>query len=94
MDVHFGLRYKALNSAIAVAPITAYVWQYLLIKGEKNTGSFSVDICGVLIIANIMRVAFWFTTGYAINLLIQSLLLLIVQFLLLDLCVSYGFEGQ
>lgn len=82
------------NSVVAVAPIIAYYSQYSLIKETKSVGSFSIDVCGILIIANIMRIYFWLTSGFAINLLIQSFLVIGMQFLLLDICIQVGYKSK
>lgn len=42
--------------------------------------------------ANIMRIFFWFSSGYAFNLFIQSFLVIGIQFMLLDACVKIGYK--
>lgn len=70
----------------------SYYSQYSLMKETKSVGSFSIDICAILIVANILRVFFWFTTGFADNLLIQSFLVLAIQYLILDICIKLGYK--
>ena len=53
-------------------PIAGLYSQYALIKQRKHVGSFSIDTCGILIFANVLKTMFWFSKGFAINLLIQS----------------------
>lgn len=79
---------------ITVAPLIAYYSQYSLIRETNSTGSFSIDMCGILIIANIMKIFFWFITGFATNLLFQSFLVIGMQFLLIDICIKVGFRKK
>jgi hypothetical protein len=74
----------ALDIAVTIGPIIGYISQLRLIKQTKSLGSFSIDVCAILLISNILRLYFWFTTGYAFNLFIQSILVIIVQLMLLQ----------
>ena len=51
----------------------------MLIRKEKSMGSFSIYVCAILLISNILRVFFWLTAGFAKSLLLQSLLLIAVM---------------
>jgi uncharacterized protein with PQ loop repeat len=64
---------------IAVAPVMGYLSQLHLIRSTKSTGSFSIDICAILMISGILRIYFWLEVGYQINLLFQAMLIIIVQ---------------
>lgn len=37
-----------------------YFSQINLIKREKSVGNFSLDVCAILLFANILRICFWF----------------------------------
>ena len=74
---------------MAVGPVAAYIPQYQIIKEQKSTGSFSIYICAILLIANILRVFFWLTVGFAVNLLFQSIFMIIMQVPLSLLSSSY-----
>ena len=39
-----------------------------------------------------MRIYFWFSSGYAINLFIQSFVVIGMQFVLLDICIKVGYK--
>lgn len=45
---------------VAIAPITGYVSQLKLIKEQKSLGTFSIDVCAILMISAILRIFFWF----------------------------------
>lgn len=79
---------------ITVMPLLSYYSQYSLMKETKSVGSFSIDICAILIVANILRVCFWFSTGFADNLLIQSFLVIGIQFLMIDTCIKLGYKKE
>lgn len=79
---------------ITVAPLIGYYSQYSLMLENKTVGTFSIDICLILITANVLRIFFWFASGFANNLLLQSFLILGMQFLLLDLCVKLGYKSK
>jgi hypothetical protein len=49
---------------MATGPITGYVMQYRLIMLNRSVGAFSIDICLVLLFANIMRINFYLFTQY------------------------------
>jgi hypothetical protein len=65
--------------AVAVGPLIGYISQLQLIKQNKSIGSFSIDICAILMISAILRIYFWIESGYAINLLFQAMFIIIIQ---------------
>ncbi len=77
-----------LDIGVTVGPLIGYISQLKLIKKTNSLGSFSIDVCAILLISNILRLYFWFTTGFAFNLFIQSILLIIIQLMLLQECVK------
>ena len=60
-------------------PVYAYYTQMMLIRQEKSLGSFSIYVCAILLICNILRVFFWLTIGYAVNLLFQSICVIVIM---------------
>ena len=60
-------------------PVYAYYSQLQLIRQEKSIGSFSIYVCAILLIANILRIYFWLTIGFALNLLFQSIFLIAIM---------------
>ena len=86
--------YQCIDVVIAVAPLLGYYSQYNLMKETRSVGSFSIDVCAILIFANILRIGFWFAKGFANNLLIQSFLVIAFQLLILDLCVKLGYKRK
>ncbi|KAI9310592.1 hypothetical protein BX666DRAFT_1161285 [Dichotomocladium elegans] len=50
----------ALSIAMVVGPIIGYVDQYFIIRRKRSSAGFNSLTCGVLLVANILRVFFWF----------------------------------
>jgi predicted lysophospholipase L1 biosynthesis ABC-type transport system permease subunit len=45
---------------IAIGPVIGYIFQLHLIRTTKSVGTFSIDICAILLISGILRIYFWF----------------------------------
>ncbi|KAI9636764.1 uncharacterized protein MKK02DRAFT_33885 [Dioszegia hungarica] len=74
---------------MAVGPPLVYVDQAVSIIRKKDSSGFSHDVCGVLLIANIIRIFFWLGNRFETPLLVQSILLIVSQLLLLSICLHY-----
>lgn len=72
-----------IDVGIAVLPVCSYIAQLMLIRKEQSLGSFSLYVCAILLVSNILRVFFWLTNGFALPLLFQSFLVISVQLQLL-----------
>ncbi|RXK37855.1 hypothetical protein M231_04853 [Tremella mesenterica] len=75
---------------MAIGPPLIYADQAYSIVRKRDSSGFSHDVCGVVIIANIIRVFFWLGKQFELPLLVQSLLLILSQLLLLSLCLHYA----
>uniref|UniRef100_A0A0N5CEP6 PQ-loop repeat-containing protein n=1 Tax=Strongyloides papillosus TaxID=174720 RepID=A0A0N5CEP6_STREA len=64
-----------------------YVFQYLEINERKDARGFSLYVCLTLCIANILRILFWFGNHFDTPLLIQSAVMLITMFIMLEISV-------
>ncbi len=64
---------------MAVGPTSGYMYQYRLIHIKQTVGTFSIDICGILLFANIMRLNFYIFERYQLALLFQFLIMMTVQ---------------
>lgn len=73
--------------AMIIGCVLPYVPQYITIYKNRNCQGFSTFVCLTLLLANILRVAFWFGHSFETPLLIQSALMILAQILLLELCV-------
>lgn len=68
---------------MAVGPVIGYVHQYHIIRKSKSVGTFSIDICGILLFANILRLNFYVFQKYQLALLFQSIIMICAQVFLL-----------
>ncbi|CAD8054122.1 unnamed protein product [Paramecium primaurelia] len=78
----------ALNVGFVLGPLIGYVAQYSLIKQQKSVGSFSIDVCAILLFANLLRIVFWYNKRFENALLYQSILMIMMQVELLRLCLT------
>jgi hypothetical protein len=64
---------------MVIGPILGYLSQYRLIKLTKLVGSFSIDICAILLFANVLRLNFYLFNRYSIVLVFQSIIMITMQ---------------
>ncbi|KAM3128680.1 hypothetical protein pb186bvf_019248 [Paramecium bursaria] len=87
-------KYYSSIQGIVIGPLLGYVAQYNLIRKSKSVGSFSTDVCAILLIANILRVFFWYYKRFDTSLLVQSILMIGMQIFLLNLCLQVNRKQQ
>lgn len=78
---------------LAVGPIIGYIPQYIDIKRTRNCQGFSSVICFILLTSNILRILSFFVKPFDVFLLAQSIFMVIVQFLMLNLIVKLSTRG-
>ena len=67
--------------------IVPYVPQYQMINRTKNATGFSTLVCLSLLIANILRILFWFGHWFEYPLLAQSVIMIVTMLIMLELCI-------
>ncbi|CAF3708779.1 unnamed protein product [Rotaria sp. Silwood1] len=82
-DVHWQLYSKLCH----FGGIVPYIPQYLIIQRSQNAEGFSNYVCLTLLIANIIRIEFWFGKHFEIPLLVQSIVMIICMLIMLELCI-------
>lgn len=78
----------AAELAMVFGGVVPYIPQYLNIKRTRNTHGFSLYVCLALIVANTLRILFWFGRHFETPLLLQSILMNITMLELVRLCVQ------
>ncbi|KAK6479886.1 solute carrier family 66 member 2-like [Huso huso] len=68
--------------------VVPYVPQYQEILRTSNTEGFSTRVCLVLLVANILRIFFWFGKQFESPLLFQSMVMILTMLAMLHLCCS------
>ncbi|XP_014480442.1 PREDICTED: PQ-loop repeat-containing protein 1 [Dinoponera quadriceps] len=76
------------SGAMIVGGIIPYVPQYKEIKRKEDAEGFSLYVCLTLLIANTLRILFWFGKHYELPLLLQSMLMIVAMFVMIKLCIN------
>ncbi|RKP14647.1 hypothetical protein BJ684DRAFT_8228 [Piptocephalis cylindrospora] len=79
----------ALQVAIAVGPVLGYIDQVRVMRASRSSNGFSMAVCGILLVSSILRIFFWLGQHFDNALLYQSILMILVQLFLLNLCIQY-----
>jgi len=74
--------------AMVFGGVMPYIPQYLQIQSKQTTQGFSMYVCLALLVANTLRIIFWFGNHFETPLLIQSILMNLTMFALIHLCVK------
>ncbi|CAB0036524.1 unnamed protein product [Trichogramma brassicae] len=74
--------------------IVPFIPQYQEIIRKQDSEGFSLYICLVLLIANTLRILFWFGRHFETPLLLQSILMIIAMLYMIKVCVSIQNEQQ
>lgn len=73
--------------AMIFGGVVPYIPQYRDIARTQNTDGFSPMVCFVLLIANTLRILFWFGRHFELPLLTQSFIMVVAMLAMLELCV-------
>ncbi|XP_038070419.1 solute carrier family 66 member 2-like [Patiria miniata] len=68
--------------------IIPFVPQYMDIRRTENADGFSTYVCLTLMVANILRILFWFGHPFELPLLAQSIIMLFTMMAMLHLCTK------
>ena len=74
--------------AMVFGGVMPYIPQYLQIQAKQTTQGFSLYVCLALLMANTLRIIFWFGNHFETPLLIQSILMNLTMFAMIQLCVK------
>uniref|UniRef100_A0A2A4JK92 Solute carrier family 66 member 2 n=1 Tax=Heliothis virescens TaxID=7102 RepID=A0A2A4JK92_HELVI len=80
--------------AMIVGGVAPYIPQYRQIRRTQDAEGFSLYVCLALLIANTLRILFWFGKRYEIPLLIQSIVMNCTMFVMIHLCVNVRKKNQ
>ena len=70
-------------------PSVGYYFQAMKFKQTKSTKGFAKFLCLLLLIANILRIFFWFGKKFALSLLYQAIVVIISQIYLIHVYLEY-----
>ena len=74
--------------AMVFGGVMPYIPQYLQIQSKQTTQGFSLYVCLALLMANTLRIIYWFGNHFETPLLIQSILMNLTMFAMIHLCVK------
>nr|XP_010584980.1 PQ-loop repeat-containing protein 1 isoform X2 [Loxodonta africana] len=74
--------------AMVFGGVVPYIPQYRDIRRTQNADGFSTYVCLVLLVANILRILFWFGRHFESPLLWQSIIMILTMLLMLRLCTE------
>ncbi|XP_060517266.1 solute carrier family 66 member 2 isoform X2 [Cylas formicarius] len=75
-------------AAMIIGGVIPYIPQYRQIKRTKDADGFSLLVCLALLVANTLRIIFWFGRHFEYPLLVQSLIMNVTMFVMVHLCVT------
>ncbi|KAF2140201.1 uncharacterized protein K452DRAFT_230986 [Aplosporella prunicola CBS 121167] len=74
---------------IMTSPVTSYADQIYSIHKNRSSGGFSLDIPLIMLLASILKIFYWFGAHFALSLLTQAILMIIMQCLLLHVALTH-----
>ncbi|XP_069776933.1 solute carrier family 66 member 2 isoform X2 [Narcine bancroftii] len=95
----FALPVSKLASWIAAVAmifggVLPYIPQYRDIRRSQNAEGFSIHVCLVLLVANILRILFWFGRYFEPPLLLQSIIIILTMLVMLKLCTAVRMANE
>ncbi|KAM6126081.1 solute carrier family 66 member 2 isoform 1-T1 [Pterocles gutturalis] len=80
--------------AMVFGGVVPYIPQYRDIRRTQTAEGFSTYVCLVLLVANILRILFWFGRHFESPLLWQSIIMIITMLLMLKLCTEVRVSNE
>ncbi|XP_021358286.1 PQ-loop repeat-containing protein 1-like isoform X2 [Mizuhopecten yessoensis] len=74
--------------AMVFGGVVPFIPQFRDIRRSGNTDGFSTFVCLTLLIANILRIMFWFGKHFELPLLAQSVIMVFTMMMMMRLCVQ------
>ncbi|XP_015596555.1 PQ-loop repeat-containing protein 1 [Cephus cinctus] len=82
------------SGAMIFGGVVPYIPQYREIKRKNDAEGFSLYVCLALLIANTLRILFWFGKHYELPLLLQSILMNIAMLFMIRVCINIRNKNQ
>ncbi|XP_033228391.1 solute carrier family 66 member 2 isoform X2 [Belonocnema kinseyi] len=82
------------SGAMIFGGVVPYIPQYRQIKEKQDAEGFSLYVCLALLVANTLRILFWFGKRFELPLLLQSILMIITMLMMIRLCVNVRSKNQ
>jgi len=82
-----------IDLILIFGPNLAFISQIIKFRKSKSSQGFSKIICLLILSANILRIFFWYGKRFDIPLLYQSIVSIIMQFILIHECLNVSKEN-
>lgn len=79
----------AVNMIISFTPLLSYGSTVLSIRRKQSSQGFSIDICGTMLVASILRIFYYFNDPFEVTLLRQCFVMVFIQVILLRVALKY-----
>lgn len=83
-----------LDLSMIFAPVSGYVSQYRKIESQQSQEGFSTKTSLILLLANCMRVFYWYGERFQTVLLVQSLVMILAQLVMLHVSCRFPRKEQ
>lgn len=83
-----------IDFGMVFAPCIGYVIQAVKFKTKKSSKHFSLYTCLILVIANILRINFWFGKHFTAVLLYQAIVVVLAQIFLIYFYLRYKTDNN
>uniref|UniRef100_A0A1B6GIW7 Solute carrier family 66 member 2 n=1 Tax=Cuerna arida TaxID=1464854 RepID=A0A1B6GIW7_9HEMI len=84
----------AASTVMIFGGVVPFIPQYREIRRKGDAEGFSLYVCLVLLISNILRILFWCGKKFELPLLIQSMIMNITMLFMIHVCVSVKNKSQ
>ncbi|CAI7999220.1 Solute carrier family 66 member 2, partial [Geodia barretti] len=74
--------------AMVFGGIVPFIPQYRKIRRHRDAEGFSTYVCLVLLVANVLRILFWFGKRYELPLLLQSGIMIATMLAMMHICTA------
>jgi len=86
---------KWISSTIMIfGGVVPFIPQYLEIRRKGDAEGFSLYVCLVLLVSNILRILFWCGKKFDLTLLIQSMIMNVTMLFMIHVCVGVKNKSQ
>lgn len=81
-----------INLIFSFTPLFSYGTTVLGIRKKESSQGFSIDICGTMLVASILRIFYYFNDPFELTLLRQCFIMIFIQIILLNYALKYRSE--
>lgn len=78
-----------VNMIISFTPLLSYGSTVLSIRKKQSSQGFSIDICGTMLVASILRIFYYINEPFEVTLLRQCFVMVFIQTILLRVALKY-----